>query len=54
MGEVGGIISAMQGDSMITYVQHSKMFVQKVTFQYDGISDRQDKTLLHKNNIFNY
>ena len=40
-GEAGSkcIISAMQGDGMITYVQHSKMCVQEVTSQYDGISD---------------
>ena len=29
-------ISVMQGDGMITYVQHSKMCVQKVTSQYNG------------------
>ena len=41
MGEAGGkhVISAMQGDSMITYIQHSKMCVQKVTTQYNGICD---------------
>ena len=56
MGEAGGkrVISAMQGDSKITYVLHSKMYVQEVTSQYDGISDWQDKTLLCKNVIINY
>ena len=41
MGEAGGkhVISAMQGDSMITYIQHSKMCIQEVTTQYNGISD---------------
>ena len=41
MGEAGGkhVISIMQGDSMITYIQHSKMCVQKVATQYNGISD---------------
>ena len=39
--EAGGkhVISAMQDDSIITYVQHSKIYVQEVTSQYDGISD---------------
>ena len=42
MSEAGGkhVISAMQGDSTITYIQHSKMCVQEVTSRYDGISDR--------------
>ena len=40
MGEASGkhVISAMQGDSMITYVQQSKLCVQ-VNSQYNGISD---------------
>ena len=56
MGEAGGkhVISAMQGDSTVAYVQHSKMCVQEITSQYDGISDGQDKTLLCKNYILNY
>ena len=33
------VFSALQGDSMITYIQHSKMCVQEVTTQYNGISD---------------
>ena len=33
------VISAMQGDSMITYVQHSKICIQEVITQYNGISD---------------
>ena len=33
------VISAMQGDGTIAYVQHSKMFVQKVSSQCNGISD---------------
>ena len=41
MGEAGSkcIISAIQGDGMITYVQHSKMCIQEFTFQYNRISD---------------
>ena len=33
MGEAGGkrVIRAMQGDSMINYIQHSKMCIQKFT-----------------------
>ena len=40
MGEAGGkcVISAMQGDSVIIYIQHNKMCVQEVTAQYYGIS----------------
>ena len=40
-GEAGGkhVISTMQGDSTIIYIQHSKMYVQKVTTQYNGSSD---------------
>ena len=40
-GEIGSkhVISAMQGDGMMTYIQHSKMCVQKIASQYDGISD---------------
>ena len=30
------------------------MCVQEITSQYDGISDRQDKTLLCENYILNY
>ena len=33
------VISVMQGDSTITYIQHSKICVQEVTSQYKGISD---------------
>ena len=56
MGETGGkhVISAMQGDSMITYIQYSKICLQRVTSQYDGISDWQNKPLLCKNDIINY
>ena len=38
-GEAGSkcVISTMQGDSMLTYIQHRKMCVQKVTTQYNGI-----------------
>ena len=41
MGEAGGkcVISTMQGNSMITYIQHSKVCVQEVTTQYNGTSD---------------
>ena len=41
MGEAGGkyVISTMQGDSTITYIQHGKMYIQEVTTQYNGISD---------------
>ena len=41
MGQAGSkhVISAMQGDSMITYVQCSKMCYQEATSQYNGISD---------------
>ena len=41
IGEAGGkhVISKMQGDSVVTYVQHSKMCVQEVTSQYNGISN---------------
>ena len=55
MVKAGGkhIISTTQGDSRITYVQYSKMCIQEVTSQYDGISDWQDKTLLCKNDILN-
>ena len=40
-GEAGSKreISTMQGDSIITYVQYRKMYVQEVTTQYNGISD---------------
>ena len=33
------IISTMQNDSTITYIQHSKICVQEVTSQYNKISD---------------
>ena len=41
MGEAGSkhVISAMQGDGTITYMQHSKMCIWKVISQYNGISD---------------
>ena len=41
ISEAGGkhVISAMQGDSVITYIQHSKTYIQKFTSQYNGISD---------------
>ena len=41
MGKAGGnhVISAMQGDSTIAYIQHSKMCVQEVTTQYNGTND---------------
>ena len=41
MGEAGSkcIISAMQANGMITYVQHSNIFVQEVTSQYNRIGD---------------
>ena len=50
ISEVGGkhVISAMQGDSIITYIQDSKMCIQEVTTQYYGICDWQDKTLLYE------
>ena len=56
MGKAGGkcVISAMQGDSTITYAQYIKMYILEVTSQYDRISDWQDKTSLCKNNIINY
>ena len=40
-GEADGkhVISAMQGDGTITYIQHSKMCVQKFATQYNGIHD---------------
>ena len=55
MGGAGGkrVISTMQGDSMITYIHHSKMCVQEVTNQYNGICDWQDKMLLCEYYIFN-
>ena len=41
MGDAGSkhVISAIQGDDMITYIQHSKMCVQEITSQNNGISD---------------
>ena len=41
MGEAGSklLISATQGDGMITYIQHSKIYVQEVTSYYNGIVD---------------
>ena len=41
MGEAGGkhVLSTMQDDSMITYIQQSKMCVQKNTTQYNGTRD---------------
>ena len=41
MGEAGSknLINTMQDDGMITYIQNSKMCVQKATSQYKGISD---------------
>ena len=41
MGEAGNkwVISAMQGDGMIIYVQHSKMYIQEVNSQYNELSD---------------
>ena len=32
------VISIMQGDGTITYIQHSKIYVQEVITQYNGIS----------------
>ena len=39
MGEAGDkcVISTMQGDSTITDIQHTKICVQEVTTQYNGI-----------------
>ena len=48
------VISAIQGDTMITYIQLSKMCVQEVTTQYNGISDWYDKTWLCEYNTVNY
>ena len=33
MGEAGSehVASTMQGDSMISYIQHNKMYIQKIT-----------------------
>ena len=55
-GKAGGkhIIGATQGDSMITYILHSTMCIQKVTTQYSGICDWYYKTLLCEYYIFNY
>ena len=41
IGKAGSkqVISIMQGDIMITYIQHSQMYIQEVTSQYNGISD---------------
>ena len=41
MSEAGSkhVISAMQGDSTINYIQYSKMCIQEVTTQYNGTSD---------------
>ena len=41
MGEAGSkhVISATQGDGTITYIHYSKMCVQEVTTQYNGIHD---------------
>ena len=41
MGEAGGmyVISTMQGDTIITYIQYSNISVQEVTTQYNGISN---------------
>ena len=40
-GEADGkhVINTTQGDSTITYIQHSKMCIQEVTTQYNGIND---------------
>ena len=39
MGEAGSkhVISTTQGDGMVNYIQHSKIYVQKVIFQYIGL-----------------
>ena len=47
-------ISKMQGDGTITYILHSKMYIQKATSQYNETSDWEDETLLYRNYIFNY
>ena len=41
MGEAGSkhVLSAMQGDGTITYVRQSKICVQEISSQYNGISD---------------
>ena len=41
MGEAGSkhVISTTQGDGTITYIGHSKICIQEVTSQYNGISD---------------
>ena len=44
----------MQGDGTITYILHSKMYIQKATSQYNETSDWEDETLLYRNYIFNY
>ena len=36
----------MKGNGTITYIQHSKMCIQKVSSQYNGIGDWKEKTLL--------
>ena len=41
-GEAGGkhVINTVKDDSTITYIQYRKVYVQEVTTQYTGISDR--------------
>ena len=41
MGETGckHVVSAIQGDGMIIYIQYRKICIQEVTSQYNGISD---------------
>ena len=42
MGKAGckHVISVMQGDGMTTYIQHSKIYVEKITSQHNEISDK--------------
>ena len=47
------VSTAMQSDPTFTYIQHSRMFVQKVTPQDIRVSDWQNKALLCENHIFN-
>ena len=55
MGGAGSkcVVSAMQGDGTVTYVQHINMCIQEVTSQYNGISDWKYETLLCENYIIN-
>ena len=56
MGEMSSKheIRLAQSDGIITYIKYSKKCVQKVTSQYNGVSDWDDNALLSENLVFNY